>query len=240
MDETTKPTKKRKTLSSRTTLSTPASKSRSGAASEGRFTPHISTDMSNPFAPPSAKPNTLTTHPPAVSDPPPALHPDPTTAAGASEADVGGSAGGAVVGETSQLALATKEEESDVDDELDEYTLPQGVVDKEAEKALFKTFTPEQQARYEVFRRSKIEKKAMKKHIAHLTNATLTDTSGIIVAGVAKLFVGDMTERAREVMQEWGDDDGPIRPDHLREAYRRYKTDPAAVPAGGSRKRLFR
>ncbi|KAJ3161377.1 hypothetical protein HDU86_007159 [Geranomyces michiganensis] len=131
------------------------------------------------------------------------------------------------------------EEESEVEEELDEYTMPQNAVDRDAEKALFRTFTPEQQARYEAFRRSKIPKPTMKKHLTALCGQSVSDSTAIVVAGVAKLFVGEMTERAREVMYEWGDS-GAIQPEHLREAYRRYKTDPAAFPTAGSRKRVFR
>ncbi|KAJ3006980.1 hypothetical protein HKX48_009369, partial [Thoreauomyces humboldtii] len=56
-----------------------------------------------------------------------------------------------------------KEDDSDGEDELDDYALPQGFANKDAEKALFDTFTAAQQARYETFRRSKIQKGAMKK-----------------------------------------------------------------------------
>ncbi|KAJ3170118.1 hypothetical protein HDU87_008835 [Geranomyces variabilis] len=131
------------------------------------------------------------------------------------------------------------EEESDVEDELDEYTMPQNAVDRDAEKALFQTFTPEQQARYEAFRRSKIPKPTMKKHLTALCGQSVSDSTAIVVAGVAKLFVGEMTERAREVMLEWGDT-GALQPGHLREAYRRYKTNPTAFSIPGSRKRMFR
>lgn len=43
-----------------------------------------------------------------------------------------------------------------------------------------------------------------------------------VVAGFSKVYVGEIVEMAREVMEEWGQT-GAIRPDHIREAHRRYK-----------------
>jgi transcription initiation factor TFIID subunit 11 len=43
-----------------------------------------------------------------------------------------------------------------------------------------------------------------------------------VVAGFSKVYVGEIVEKAREVMEEWGHT-GAIRPEHIREAHRRYK-----------------
>jgi transcription initiation factor TFIID subunit 11 len=43
-----------------------------------------------------------------------------------------------------------------------------------------------------------------------------------VVSGVGKVFVGEMVESALDIMDERGDT-GPIQPEHLREAFRRYQ-----------------
>jgi transcription initiation factor TFIID subunit 11 len=61
-----------------------------------------------------------------------------------------------------------------------------------------------------------------------------------VVAGFSKVYVGEIVEKgkchlelvtkdihiiiAKEIMEEWGHT-GAIRPEHLREAHRRYKKD---------------
>ncbi|KAL9255567.1 Transcription initiation factor TFIID subunit 11-like protein [Drosera capensis] len=46
----------------------------------------------------------------------------------------------------------------------------------------------------------------------------------IVVSGIAKMFVGELVETARVVMTERRESD-PIRPSHIREAYRRLKLE---------------
>lgn len=57
-----------------------------------------------------------------------------------------------------------------------------------------------------------------------ITGLHVAPNAAIVVSGCAKLFVGEMVEKALEIMSEWSDA-GPIRPEHLREAYRRYKNE---------------
>ena len=46
----------------------------------------------------------------------------------------------------------------------------------------------------------------------------------IVVAGIAKVFVGELVEEARMVLEEWGDGpDSAIMPAHIVEAHRRLK-----------------
>ncbi|KAG2386185.1 hypothetical protein C9374_002631 [Naegleria lovaniensis] len=78
-----------------------------------------------------------------------------------------------------------------------------------------------QYERYECFIRSTF-KPVVKRLISGSTNVTANKHAEIIIAGIAKVFVGEMVELAKSIQKEWGDDvNAPIEPKHLREAYRR-------------------
>lgn len=51
-----------------------------------------------------------------------------------------------------------------------------------------------------------------------------------VVAGFAKVFVGEIVEKARKVQQERGES-GPLSPDHLRQAYLEYQEETGRVGA---------
>ncbi|KAJ3281199.1 hypothetical protein HK104_000143 [Borealophlyctis nickersoniae] len=142
--------------------------------------------------------------------------------------------------EGADMTKDREDEEVDEEEDADESQLPQAgsLEDKAAVAALLETFTPEQQNRYETFRRAALGKGAVKKIIQGFLGQSVPNTGDVIIAGCGKLFVGEMTERAREVMTEWGDT-GPIRPDHLREAFRRYKEDTGTMKSSVFKKRRF-
>lgn len=63
-----------------------------------------------------------------------------------------------------------------------------------------------------------------------------------MISGFAKVFVGEIVEKAREV-QELQGDNGPLQPHHLREAWRLYKERGyrhGGPPDSGKMKRLFK
>lgn len=51
---------------------------------------------------------------------------------------------------------------------------------------------------------------------------TVSQPVVIAMSGIAKVFAGEIIEKALDVKQKWGDQ-GPIQPKHLREAYRLFK-----------------
>lgn len=170
-----------------------------------------------------------------------------------------------------------------------ERTSAQAKLEREHMRMLLESFTPEQSERYDMWRRVKLPKAAVRR----LVNQALSQSVGpgimTVVGGYMKVFVGELVERAREVQGEWcasrerlatgegnevweglmekrpyyaplelGDeagaevdgegekvdgeqkqttqmkkpqlevkemDKGPLTPDHLREALRRYKRD---------------
>ncbi|KAF9902211.1 transcription initiation factor TFIID subunit 11 [Linnemannia zychae] len=114
---------------------------------------------------------------------------------------------------------------------------------KDELKALLDCFSDEQLQRYEVYRRSVLSRPTVKKLVGTILNQQVTQTMAFVVAGFCKVFVGEMVEKAREVMEDWGET-GPIRPEHLREAQRRYKKEEVQRGKGvqtsyGYKRRMF-
>lgn len=107
-------------------------------------------------------------------------------------------------------------------------------------KVLMDNFTPEQYDRYEAYRRNALPKQAVRRVIQQTLGQQVSTPVAQVVAGFAKVFVGEIVEKARKVQQERGDS-GPLSPDHLREAYLAYQEETgrvgAARPLRG--KRLF-
>ncbi|KAH9849156.1 hTAFII28-like protein conserved region-domain-containing protein [Lenzites betulinus] len=107
-------------------------------------------------------------------------------------------------------------------------------------KVLMDNLSPAQYDRFEAYRRYALSKQAVRKVIQQTTGQQVSLPVAQIIAGFAKVFVGEMVEKARDV-QERRQDSGPLSPDHLREAYRTYQNETgrvgAARPLRG--KRLF-
>ncbi|XP_009594063.1 transcription initiation factor TFIID subunit 11 [Nicotiana tabacum] len=131
-----------------------------------------------------------------------------------------------------------EEEEENMDVELGKFASssdPDKVVKMQS---ILSQFTEQQMSRYESFRRSGFQKSNMKRLLTSITgSAKISVPMTIVVSGIAKLFVGELVETARMVMAE-RKDTGPIRPCHMREAYRRLKLE-GKIPKG-SVPRLFR
>ena len=86
---------------------------------------------------------------------------------------------------------------------------------------LLKTFTPAQMERYECYRRSNLSKPRLRKVFKAATGVTLNANGLIILAGISKMFVGEMVERARDIMRAKGlNEYEEIKPEHLRAAAR--------------------
>ncbi|TQN69213.1 Transcription initiation factor TFIID subunit 11, partial [Colletotrichum shisoi] len=115
---------------------------------------------------------------------------------------------------------------------------------------LVESFDPEQYDRYEQWRAAKLTDAVVKRVVNATVSQSVPPNVALAVKSVSKLFIGELIERARDVQGEWikatgekqseaptpppkdeasqfqaGKDDrrGPLRPDHLREAWRRYK-----------------
>ncbi|KAK9158201.1 hypothetical protein Scep_004775 [Stephania cephalantha] len=131
-----------------------------------------------------------------------------------------------------------EEEEENMDVELSKLS-SNSDPDKMAKmQAILSQFTEEQMSRYESFRRSGFQKSNMKRLIAGIIGSPkISVPMTIVVNGIAKMFVGELIETARMVMNE-RKESGPIRPCHIREAHRRLKLE-GKIPKR-SVPRLFR
>jgi transcription initiation factor TFIID subunit 11 len=76
------------------------------------------------------------------------------------------------------------------------------------------------QQRYETFRSSNFPKSAIKKLIGTIIGQAVNPNMVIGVAGLSKVFVGEMVTEAKIVQKELNED-GPLQPSHIHEAYRR-------------------
>ncbi|KAK9124355.1 hypothetical protein Sjap_013957 [Stephania japonica] len=131
-----------------------------------------------------------------------------------------------------------EEEEENMDVELSKLSSCSDPDKMAKMQAILSQFTEEQMSRYESFRRSGFQKSNMKKLIAGIIGSPkISVPMTIVVNGIAKMFVGELVETARMVMNE-RKESGPIRPCHIREAHRRMKLE-GKIPKR-SVPRLFR
>ncbi|KAF8699477.1 TAFII28 protein, partial [Rhizoctonia solani] len=113
---------------------------------------------------------------------------------------------------------------------------------KENMKLLLSSFTPDQLARYETYRRSTLNKQSVRRFIHQSLGANVSVNVAQVIAGFSKVFVGEIIELARQVQQQSlppGAVPGPLTPDHLRAAYQLYIQQTghvgSAKPARGRR-----
>lgn len=182
---------------------------------------------------------------------------------GPSRAGGGGQGGdGAADGEYDE-----GEEEGDVeDDDDDDAQADEGLKEDELDRQeaiqrqrsmnmgpLMKAMDPEQQERYSAFRRFYLDKRHVRRIVSHLTAQAPTPQVTTLVAGVGKVFVGEIVERARHIQRAEQErrkasspDEAaasaaaqerqqPLRPEHLAEAFRLYRQErevPGCFPPG--------
>ncbi|PVU88418.1 hypothetical protein BB559_002410 [Furculomyces boomerangus] len=137
-------------------------------------------------------------------------------------------------GNSKDLGIDIQDENLDGDgDGLDSKSYSYSVEDqydiakqsKEEIKDILDSFSEVQKRRYEVYRRTALNKPAIKKLVSSVLNQQVSQTLAFVIAGFGKVFVGEIIELSSKVMEEWNDN-GPIQPKHIIEAYRRYRNSP--------------
>jgi len=97
--------------------------------------------------------------------------------------------------------------------------------DQELQETIFK-MSPEDLLRYETIRGSNFSKSTIKKFINATIGQAVNPNIVIGVAGLCKVFIGEMVEEAKRYQKERGHE-GALLPSHMHEAYRRlYKRTP--------------
>ncbi|KAE9977725.1 hypothetical protein EG328_001852 [Venturia inaequalis] len=174
---------------------------------------------------------------------------------------MGTAAGGSIVNGAD--ADEDGDDEDDADGENGGAVAEGGQMDEAAKQQhkknmeiLFDAFTPDQEERYEKFRRVRLRKESVRKLTNHTVSQSVPANIITAIGGIAKSFVGDLVDRALDVQIEWlaattetweggpvahdpavkarieQKNRGPLTPDHIREALRRYKKDNEGASAG--------
>ncbi|KAI9139265.1 hTAFII28-like protein conserved region-domain-containing protein [Paraphysoderma sedebokerense] len=216
-------------LSVSTTLSTPSGPDKSKTASTAKRRP---SDLSQPSSLPSSAANTPS------GTPSPNLTP---SAIGTKDDEVIPSLKSKEK-EKEKEDEEDSEEEEDIETATDRVTILKSDQMKEHMRILLANFSEDQLQRFESYRRATFGEATIKRVLGNILQQPINKQTATVARGFCKVFVGEMVERARQVMTDWNER-GPIRPQHLREAYRRYKEEenglaPNSV-AGKSTKRLF-
>ncbi|BGP13030.1 hypothetical protein JCM10213_008021 [Rhodosporidiobolus nylandii] len=107
---------------------------------------------------------------------------------------------------------------------------------KEDLRVLLEHFDEQQMDRYEAYRRSGLAKGSVRKLVNQVLQQSVSPSILTVVRGFAKVFVGEIVEKARSI----ADHPGSLTPQDLREAYRLYLEEHEGAGAGGAqRKKLF-
>lgn len=100
-----------------------------------------------------------------------------------------------------------EEEEEDEGEEFGGVTSQDPNVSSEAQereklRLLLSNFSEDQMSRYEAFRRANLNRTGIKKLANAVLNQSITGNVAVTLSGLAKVFVGELVEKAREVEKQ--------------------------------------
>jgi len=98
--------------------------------------------------------------------------------------------------------------------------------EREKMRVLVSSFSEDQLNRYEMYRRAAFPKAAIKRLVQSIAGCSVSQNVVIAISGIAKVFVGEVLEKALDCMEhnEEGDPKGPVEPKHIREAVRQLRS----------------
>jgi len=102
--------------------------------------------------------------------------------------------------------------------------------EREKMQLLVSSFTEDQLDRYAMYRRAALPKATIKKIMQTITGCSVGHNVVIAMAGIAKVFAGEVVEEALNKMAVNGEAGQPVRPKHLREAVRKMRVKGTYMP----------
>uniref|UniRef100_A0A0N5AVC8 TAFII28 domain-containing protein n=1 Tax=Syphacia muris TaxID=451379 RepID=A0A0N5AVC8_9BILA len=161
-----------------------------------------------------------------------------------------------IINQGSSSLPSLNEDSKDVedDDEDIEAAMPSTKLNVEDEilrqkmQVLVANFSSEQLARYECFRRSSFPKSVIRKLIHQTTGVTPGQNVVIAIAGLAKVFAGELVEEegidspflsALDIQKNMSEDSEPLKPHHVMLAYQSLYDKGKLFPPFGSRRSFY-
>jgi transcription initiation factor TFIID subunit 11 len=93
--------------------------------------------------------------------------------------------------------LQQQQQQQLMDPEYEEYLRSKNEASMERMRAVLERMTPEELNRYETYRSAAFPKPVMRKLVGQILNQNCSEKMAIVIAGAAKLFVGDLVEAGK-------------------------------------------